>query len=38
MPVIIGQVWAMTKLLMTHPALCGQTSWAPWTSKSIYKE
>ncbi|CAJ1376933.1 unnamed protein product, partial [Effrenium voratum] len=27
MPVIIAQVWAMTKLLMTHPDLCGEESW-----------
>ena len=27
MPVIFAQVWAMTKLLMTHPAFCGTTSW-----------
>ncbi|CAK9009398.1 C-mannosyltransferase dpy-19 (Protein dumpy-19) [Durusdinium trenchii] len=27
MPVIFAQVWAMTKLFMIHPALCGKDSW-----------
>eukprot|EP00435_Cladocopium_sp_Y103_P025821 s883_g6.t1 len=27
MPVIFAQVWAMTKLLLTHPAFSGQSSW-----------
>lgn len=27
MPVIFAQVWAMTKLLLTHPAFSGQNTW-----------
>ncbi|CAE7656161.1 PFK5, partial [Symbiodinium pilosum] len=27
MPVILYQVWTLTKLLMTHPSLCSQTTW-----------